>query len=155
MDLDRTDFEILRLLQADARLMNKQLAAAVGLAGSSVHDRVRRLWATGVITGAQTSVDFRRLGYRLSAVVFVNISKEGQLAIDALIDDLARVPEVQDVYLVTGRYDLVVSVIARDMDHLKDIAYTVLSERPEISRYETSIAYEHRRCYGLVGASLP
>ena len=144
-DLDRTDLDILRLLQKDARILNKQLSAAVGLAPSSCHERVKRLWASGLITGTEALIDPARLGYSLSAVIFVNISKAGQLRIDALMDELINVPEIRDVYLVTGQYDLIVSLVARDMDHLKQITYTALTGRSEITRYETSVAYTHRR----------
>ncbi|NYS24805.1 Lrp/AsnC family transcriptional regulator [Rhodobacteraceae bacterium 2376] len=152
MPLDRTDIEILRLLQNDARLMNKQIAAAVGLAPSSCHERIRRLWRDGVITGTETLLDPQALGYPLAAVLFVTISKAGQLRIDALMDDLVAVPEIREVFLVTGRYDLVVSLVARDMDHLKSIAYTALSAREEITGYETSVAYDHRRGKGVLEA---
>ena len=56
MSLDRIDTEILRLLQNDARLSNKQIAAAVGLAPSSVHDRIKRLWADGVMIGLHAEI---------------------------------------------------------------------------------------------------
>jgi len=150
MTLDRTDFEILRLLQENAQLMNKELAEAVGLAPSSCHERVKRLWASGVITGTQTLVDATRLGYGISAIIFVNISKDGQIAIDDLMDELIALPEVQSVHLVTGSYDLIVRVLARDTNHLKSLAYEVLTGRGEINRYETSIIYESRR-----GDSIP
>lgn len=153
MSLDRTDFQILDLLQNDARLMNKQLAAEVGLAPSSVHERVKRLWQDGIIKGTETIVDPKRLGFALAAVIFVNISKEGQVGINDLLDDLVSVPEIRNVYLVTGRYDLVVSLVARDMDHLKSIAYHALTERKEITTYETSIAYDHKRNGVLPGGS--
>lgn len=152
MELDRTDIEILRLLQNDARLMNKQIAAAVGLAPSSCHERIRRLWREGVITGTETRVNPQALGHALSAVLFVNISKAGQMRIDALMDELAAVPEIREVFLVTGRYDLVVTLMARDMDHLKSIAYSALSARDEIIGYETSVAYDSRRGRGPLGA---
>lgn len=139
MDLDRTDIEILALLQNNSRLMNKQLAASVGLAPSSCHERVKRLWQTGAITGTQTLVDPGKLGFHLSALVFVSISKRGQIAIDRVLSDLIAVPEIQFVHLITGRYDLVVSMIARDMDHLKKIAYASLTDREEIASYETSL----------------
>lgn len=145
MSLDRTDFEILRLLQDNARLMNKELAEAVGLAPSSCHERVKRLWADGVITGTQTVVDASRLGYGISAIVFVNISKDGQIVIDDLMNDLIARPEVQSVHLVTGGYDLIIRVVARDTNHLRNLAYEVLTGRREITRYETSIIYESRR----------
>lgn len=125
--------------------MNKQLAAEVGLAPSTCHERVKRLWQEGYILGTETILAPKRLGFPLAAVIFVNISKDGQVNIDKLMDDLVAVPEIQNVYLVTGRYDFVVSLVARDMDHLKSIAYHALTERAEITTYETSIAYDHKR----------
>ena len=145
MDLDRTDRQILARLQKDARLLNKQLSAEVGLAASSCHERVRRLWEAGVIRGTEARVDPKALGYGVTAVVFVRISKQGQLAIDALMDRLIAVPEIQEVRLITGPFDLVVTLIARDMDHLKTIAYGALTDTDQITNYETSIVYDSRR----------
>ena len=56
MELDRTDFGILSLLQNDASLSNKQVAAAIGLAPSSAHERVKRLREAGVLRGAHADV---------------------------------------------------------------------------------------------------
>ena len=149
MTVDRTDANILNILQNNARLMNKQLSAEVGLAPSSCHERVKRLWKDGVIVSMETVLDPKRVGFPVAAVIFVNISKEGQVNIDAVMEDLVNVPEIQNVFLVTGRYDLVVTLVARDMDHLKSIAYRSLTQRPEITTYETSIAYDHKRSGAL------
>ncbi len=70
-------------------------------------------------------------------------------AIDTLLDELERIPQVQAAYLVTGRYDLMVRVLARDMDHLKALAYEHFTNRPVISRFETSIIYEGREQPGV------
>lgn len=142
MELDRTDFELLRLLQKDARMSNKQLAAAVGLAQSTCHERVKRLWTSGVVTGARATVDARRMGFDIAALFMVGISRHEQPTIDALLDELLDVDEVQSAYLITGRYDLVFNVIARDMDHLKRLAYEHFTNREVINRFETSIVYE-------------
>ena len=50
-ELDRTDIALLRHLRKDARLANKELAAAVGIAPSTCHERLKRLWSSGVVTG--------------------------------------------------------------------------------------------------------
>lgn len=144
MELDRTDYEILRLLQNDGRLMNKQLSAAVGLAASTCHERAKRLRGAGVIAGTQAVVDPAKLGYSLSAVLFMKISKRGQIAIDALMDELVAVPEIQHVHLITGAFDLVVTMIAIDMDHLKSVVYRSFTAREEITSFETSIVYDSR-----------
>jgi len=145
LDLDRTDKAILTNLQKDARLLNKQLAAEVGLAPSSCHERVKRLWTRGVITGTTTTIDPKSIGFTLGAVIFANISKDGQISNDRLMDDLIAAPEIQNIYLVTGKYDVVISMIARDMDHLKSAVYNALTLNREIISFETSIVYDQRR----------
>lgn len=144
MTLDRTDFEILRLLMENARILNKQLSQAVGLAPSSCHERVKRLWNDGIITGTNVTVDNAKLGYGLTALIFISITKDGQIAIDKLLDDLIAEPEIQSVHLITGGFDLVIRVIVKDTNHLKNLAYEALTGRPEITSYETSIVYESR-----------
>jgi DNA-binding Lrp family transcriptional regulator len=145
MDLDRTDREILTHLQNDARLMNKQLSAKVGLAPSSCHERVKRLWSRGVITGTTTMLDPKRVGFALGAVIFANVSKDGQINNDRLLDQLIAAPEIQNIDLVTGKYDMVISMVARDMDHLKSAVYNALTLNREIVSFETSIVYDQRR----------
>ncbi len=144
MELDRTDHKLLGLLQNDARLMNKQLSAEVGLAPSSCHERIKRLWADGVLTESRAMVDPEKLGYAISVVVMAKISKEGQINIDSLMDELIKQPEIQQIHLVTGRYDLIIYMIARSMDHLKVIARSTFSDSDEISSFEVSIAYDAR-----------
>ncbi len=145
MELDRTDKEILTHLQNDARLMNKQLSAEVGLAPSSCHERVKRLWSRGVITGTTTILDPKSVGFALGAVIFANVSKDGQINNDRLLDQLIAAPEIQNIYLVTGKYDMVISMVARDMDHLKSAVYDALTLNREIISFETSIVYDQRR----------
>ena len=75
MSLDRTDFGILSLLQNNASLSNKQIAAAVGLAPSSAHERLKRLRDEGVLRGTHADVDPKAMGIGLEALFFVELSK--------------------------------------------------------------------------------
>ena len=59
------------------------------------------------------------------------------------------VPEVRFAFLVTGRYDVVVQVVVRDTQHLKDLALDNFTNRPGVIRIETSIIFEGRRRYEL------
>lgn len=140
--LDRTDFEILALLQKDARYSNKQIAAAVGLAPSSVHDRLKRLWHDKVLTGAHAEVDPKVMGVGLEALFFIELSKHERATVDQFMEEIVDIPEVRSAHLITGRYDLVVHVVARDTYHLKDLALDRFTNRPGVTRIETSIIYE-------------
>lgn len=147
--IDRIDAEILRLLQNDARLSNKQLAAAIGLAPSSVHDRLKRLWREGVLTGVHANVDPKVMGVGLEALLLIGLAKHERATVDLLMEEVVKIPEVRSAHLITGRYDLVVHVVARDTRHLKDLALDQFTSRPSVTRIETSIIFETKTKYEL------
>jgi DNA-binding Lrp family transcriptional regulator len=72
--LDRTDCEIIRLLRKNARLSNKQIAAAVRLAPSTCHARIKNLQTSGVLRGAHADVDLRTIGLNLEALAFLKLA---------------------------------------------------------------------------------
>ena len=147
--LDRTDIAILGLLQNNARLSVKEIAAAVGLAPSSAHGRIRQLRDSGVLRGAHVDVDPKALGIGLEALFMIELSKHERGIVDRFLDEIVEVPEVRFAFLVTGRYDLVVHVVVRDTQHLKDLALDNFTNRPGVTRIETSIIFDARRRYEL------
>lgn len=144
MPPDRTDFGILRLLQNDASLSNKEIAAAVGLAPSSAHERLKRLRDAGVLRGSHADVDPKAMGVGLEALFFMELSKHERVTVDRFMADVVDIPEVRSAFLITGRYDFVVHVVARDTRHLKDLALDRFTNRPGVTRIETCIVYEAR-----------
>src|SRR5262245_14776772 len=148
-DLDRTDVAILGLLQNHARLSVKEIAAEVGLAPSSTHERMKHLRESGVLRGTHVEVDPKALGVGLEALFMIELAKHKRSTVDRFLDDIVKVPEVRFAFLVTGRYDLVVHVVVRDMQHLKDLALDHFTSRPAVTRIETSIIFDARRRYEL------
>ncbi len=144
MPIDRIDAEIIRLLQKDGRMLNKQIATATGLAPSSVHDRLKRLWAEGILTGAYVEADPKVLGVGLEALLMIELAKHERSIVDRFMEEIVHIPEVRSAHLITGRYDIVVHVVARDTRHLRDLALDHFTSRPGVTRIETSIIYETR-----------
>lgn len=142
--LDRTDFDILRLLQKNARLSNKQVAAAVHLAPSSCHQRIRNLEKAGVIRGAHAEIDSRAIGLNLEALAFIKLAKYERDVIDRFMSKVASIPEVRRVFLVSGRHDVIVHVIVKDIDHLRNLGFDRFTNQPELVNIETAIVYESR-----------
>lgn len=147
--LDRIDIGILRLLQNNARLSVKEIAAQVGLAPSTTHERIRRMRDQGILLGTHVEVDPKALGIGIGALFMIELAKHERGAVDQFMDDVVSVPEVRSAFLVTGRYDLVVHVVARDMQHLKDLALDQFTNRPGVTRIETSIIFDTRKRYEL------
>lgn len=144
MDLDRTDVELLRLLQNDGRMANKALARAVGLAPSSCLARVRRLVDSGVITGFHAEVDRAQLGQGLEAMIAVRLERHHRDDVDSMITFALTLPEVVSITHVAGPTDLLVHVAVRDSAHLRDLVMDAFTTRPEVARFETSLVYSRR-----------
>jgi DNA-binding Lrp family transcriptional regulator len=144
VSLDRTDFGILRLLQNNASLSNKEIAASVGLAPSSAHERLKRLHDDGVLRGAHADVDPKAMGVGLEALLLIGLAKHERGDVDRFMNEVVDIPEVRSAFLITGRWDFVVHVVARDTQHLKDLALDSFTNRPGVTRIETSIVFEAR-----------
>jgi DNA-binding Lrp family transcriptional regulator len=142
--LDRTDFEIISLLQKNARLSNKQVAAAIKLAPSTCHERIKNLQASGVIRGAHADVDLRAVGLTLEVLVFIKLAKYERSAISRFMDDMASIPEVRRVFLVSGRYDVVVLMTVKDIEHLRNLGFDRITGLPMVVNIESAIVYDSR-----------
>jgi DNA-binding Lrp family transcriptional regulator len=143
--LDRTDRAILGLLQKDARISNKELAARVHLAPSSCHGRVKRLESLGVLQGAYAVVEPRALGVGLRCIVMVRLVDHGEKKTAPLQADLVALPEVVDLFLIAGHEDLLLHVAVRDTDHLRALVMDTIGARSEVADIHTSLIYEHVR----------
>lgn len=145
IELDRIDFQILTLLQKDARHSNKELASTVGLAPSSCLARVQRLKESGTLRGFHAEVDPEALGIGLQSLIAVQLQKHSRPVVKAFWKHLLGLPEVLAVFHVTGEYDFQVHVAVRDAHHLRDLALDAFTTRPEVSRIATSLIFESAR----------
>jgi DNA-binding Lrp family transcriptional regulator len=143
--LDRIDSLIVRALANNARLSNKELAARVDLAPSSCLERVRRLVARGVLRGFHADVDPGALGFSMEAMVSVQLRQHTRENYRRLRDYLLEIPEVLAVYHMSGATDFLVHVVARDAQHLRDLATDRFITREEVGRIETALVFEHVR----------
>jgi DNA-binding Lrp family transcriptional regulator len=149
MVLDRIDFGILSALQNDARLSNKELAAAVGLAPSSCLARVRRLREEGVLRGVYVDIAPEALGVAIQAMIALRMSDHGRSAADALWAFLVGLEAVVAVYNVSGKDDLLVHVAVQDVEHLRRLAWDAIAARPEVARIETALIFGYHARHGL------
>jgi DNA-binding Lrp family transcriptional regulator len=141
--LDRIDRQLLRLLAKDARRSNKELAAAVGLAPSRCHSRVRRLEHDGRLRGYHASVDPEALGLRIRAMIFVQVARHTKALLDGFLAYVKAQPEVVDTFYVAGSHDVLIHVAVCDVEHLRELVNERVSAHEAIGRLETSLIFEH------------
>jgi DNA-binding Lrp family transcriptional regulator len=139
-ELDATDRALLLELQKDARQTNKALAAKVGVAPSTCLERVRELRAQGVIRGFRADVDPAAVGRGMEAILSIQQRVADRNAIERLLGDAASLPETVRVMALTGTTDFIVHVAVRDMEHLRDLVWS-LTERREVARLQSSLVF--------------
>ena len=144
--LDRIDREILRLLQNDARISNKELAHRVHLAPSTCLERVRRLRETGVIHGTRTIVEPRTLGIGLEAILIIQMRQQSRDDLERFRRALLSRPEVIRIYHLAGVTDFMVHVAVRDVDHLRDFGLDQVTSREDVRHVETSLVFHADEC---------
>ena len=141
--LDEVDRVILRELERDGRISNKDLATIAGVAPSTCHARVRLLRETGVLRGFHAQVDPEAVGRGLQAMIAVRLQAAARSRLSEVAHRLAQRPEVRDVYLLAGVDDVLVHVAVRDSPELRRFVLEHLSTRPEVAHTQTSLVFEH------------
>lgn len=143
--IDRIDAEILRALQKNARLSNKELAARVGLAPSSCLERVRRLAEEGAFVGFHAELEPHLIGVGLQALVTIGLAHHTRGDLDSFRSHVLALPEVIALYHLTGKADFLLHVAVRDLDHLRELVISAFTVRSEIDHMETAVIYQHLR----------
>jgi DNA-binding Lrp family transcriptional regulator len=140
--LDELDLRLLALLRDDARISLVALGRALGLGTATVHERLRRLRARGYIAGYHARLDYARLGLGLSAYVMLQ-TQQVAAARATLDENLRRMPEVEELAWVTGEFDAVVRVRARDTAHLQDVLFRIADAGQRQVRARTLVVLSH------------
>lgn len=141
--LDGIDREILRILQIDSQLTNVELSNRIGLSPTPCLRRVKRLEESCFIRGYRAVVDRRKLGYTIMAFVQVTLNQTIDSALEMVETAARERPEIITCTLLTGDYDYLLQVVARDLDHYSDFVRNHLSTIPAIQNIKTSFALEH------------
>lgn len=120
----------------------------VGLAPSSCLERVRRLVREGVIRGFAADIDPVGLGYELEAMMAIRLRQHTREQFEAFRRYSLTLPEVVAVYHMAGENDFLLHVLARDAQHLRDLAIDRFISREEVGHIETWLVFEHLRGRG-------
>lgn len=133
--LDQTDVEILKIVVSDARLSGRQIAQKVGVSTATAISKIRSMEQEGIIKGYTTTLDQEKLGYELTVITEITVSKGKLLEIE---NEIAKIPNVCAVYDVTGMVDAMVVAKFKNRKELSDFTKTTLS-MPFVERTNTHV----------------
>jgi len=135
MDLDETDVKILKALVADARLSSRQIAKQCGVSIGTTLSRIKRMECKGIIKAYTALLDQEKLGYELTVVTEITVSKGRLLEIE---NEIARLPNVCCVYDLTGLADAAIIAKFKTREELSKFTKHVLS-LPNVERTNTHV----------------
>ncbi len=135
MELDETDVKILKMLLSDARLSSRKIARKTSVSTGTVLSRMKKMEQEGIIKEYSAIVDHEKLGYEMTAVIEITVSK-GKLF--EMAKEVAKVPNVCCVYNVTGLTDAMVIAKFRKREGLSSFTKYLLT-LPSVERTNTHV----------------
>ncbi|CAG9268631.1 Lrp/AsnC family transcriptional regulator [Paraburkholderia unamae] len=131
-EVDRVDLQILKALQLNARLSSAELAERVDLTTSPCWRRVKRLEQEGIICGYHADVDMKKLGFHVTAYVYVSLDKKDEKHVKAFEDAVITSPQIIACSCISGRYDHQLTVVARTLDEFGEFARHQIGALPNV-----------------------
>jgi Lrp/AsnC family leucine-responsive transcriptional regulator len=147
---DEIDKQLLKLLGENSNVTIKELAAQVKLSATPVFERVKKLEASGYIKKYIALLDAEKLSYGL--IIFCNIKlKQHEKSIgNDFVNDIMGLSEVVECYNISGDYDFLLKVYAKDMKHYQDFVFNKLGSVQSIgSTHSTFVMRENKNTYNI------
>lgn len=143
LDLDRIDRALIHALSMNARASGSAIAAAIGVAESTISMRMRRLQQRGMLRGYRADIDLAPLGASLQALITVRLVKHSREQIDAFREAAPHWPGVLSLFHTGGADDYLLHVAAHSADELRDFVLDYLTGHPAVAHTETTLIFEH------------
>jgi len=142
MKIDSFDKSILRLLQQNNRLTTDELAEKVGLSSSAVQRRLKRLRSEKIIEADVSILSPAVVGIEVTCVVDVSLERGTSQALEKFKSSMLKCKEVSQCYYVTGSYDFILFVNARNMEQFEDFTTKWLLDNPNVKHFYTHVVMD-------------
>ncbi|MDB5157298.1 MAG: Lrp/AsnC family transcriptional regulator [Mucilaginibacter sp.] len=137
IELDPTDIAILKLLQKDALLTNKEIAHQIHKSIATIHERIRRLKDQGYIKRVVAILDRKRIDKNLIAFSQVLLNGHAAGTLNAFEQEVTKFPEVMECLQMTGTFDFLLRIATSDMDAYHDFYRNKLATLPNITTVQS------------------
>ena len=136
--IDGIDKKILRHLMEDARTPILEIARQIGISGAAIHQRLRKLEKSKLISGSKFVINPRVLGYTTMAYIGIYLDKA--MSNPQAVKALEKIPEVLECHYTTGDWSILIKVLCRDNEHLMQLLNRKIQQIEGVSRTETFIS---------------
>lgn len=139
MRLDETDKKILRVLQRDGRIANNDLAREVGLSPSPCLRRVKLLEEAGVIDRYVAVLNPAKVNKGLTFFTRIKLDKQDEKSLKHFAEEIKKLPQVQECYFMLGDYDVIIRVVAADLEDYRRFQSESLSQIEGVQNLKTDV----------------
>ncbi len=140
--LDSLDKRILKILMDNARVPFLEVSRQCGVSGAAIHQRVQKMIDEGVITGSQFIIDPSRINFHTCAFVGLQVNLTKESTHEDVFRQIKEIPEIVECHHITGKYSLLVKILTKSNEHLKQILVEKIQSILEITSTETFISLE-------------
>ncbi|MCG8412498.1 MAG: Lrp/AsnC ligand binding domain-containing protein [Bacteroidales bacterium] len=140
--IDSIDRTILSYLIKNARTPFLEIARACGISGAAIHQRIKKLEDSGIISGSKFTVQPKAVGFDICAFVGILLDKPN--VYDNVIKELRKIPEIVECHFTTGTWALLVKIYCVDNNHLMNVLVNKMQNIPGVGRTESFISLEQR-----------
>ena len=140
--LDGIDKVIIKHLLKEARTPIQILSNACGISGAAIHQRLKKLENSGVVSGSQIILNPKILGF--NTVAFIGIYLDKAIRNPEAVRQLKSIPEVIECHYTTGNWSIFVKLLCRDNEHLMQLLNKNIQTIDGVSRTETFISLQEQ-----------
>ena len=137
--MDAKDKMLLNILQADSTLSVKEISERIGLTFTPTYERIKQLEKQGVIEKYVALLNREKLGLNIVVYCNVRLKEQSKKTLEAFENHITKYDEVQEIISLSGEYDYMLKIIAKDINDYNNFAVNVISNTPNIGQYHSSI----------------
>ncbi len=138
IEIDGIDKKILSALMEDARTPVLEIARGIGISGAAIHQRLRKLEKSGLISGSKFVINPKILGY--TTMAFIGVYLDKAISNPEAVKQLQKIPEVLECHYTTGNWSIFIKILCKDNAHLMHLLNKEIQYIPGVSRTETFIS---------------
>lgn len=138
ISVDKIDKIIIKGLIKNARISIMQLSKLAGISGAAVHQRLKKLENSNLITGSKISLNVKLLGFK--TIAFVGVFLDKAMINTEAVKKLDEIPEILECHYTTGNWSIFLKILCRDNEHLMNILNKKIQTIKGVSRTETFIS---------------
>jgi Lrp/AsnC family leucine-responsive transcriptional regulator len=137
--IDRIDYQLLELLQTNAKVTNAYLSKEIGLSQAAVFERVKRMEASGLIKNYYAQLDTKKAGLGITFFIQISLAGNKRAQIDTFLEKIDQINEVIECHHITGSGNFLLKVISRDLSSFQELLMEKISYIEEISNLESMV----------------